>query len=456
MNAPPYPKYKDFSIPWLRELPEDWKLMSLKHCIKRLGSGGTPESGNPDFWADEEEFEGIPWVAIGDMTDNQNVKGTQKKITQFGLASKGLEIFPAGSLLYSIYASLGKVATLGIDAAFNQAILAIIPNEEIISKRYLRYWLNSLESHLLFYASSNTQANLNAAKVLSYPVAIPSQDEQIAISNFLDLETAKIDSLIVEQERLIELLQEKQQADISHAVTKGLNRNSPMKDSGVKWLGEIPENWNTTKLNYIISTRKGVAFKSEDFCDEGTPVSKASDIKSLSLREASTYIAEEFINKFPKAVIHEGEIIISTVGSNPEVKNSAAGQLCMTPAHSEGNLLNQNTAVLTPLARRVDNRFLFFSLLSRRYRDHLDLSCHGTANQSSISLSEILDYWVALPPSNEQKEIVSFLTKELAQNNKLANEGKRMINLLRERRSALISFAVTGQIDVRGLVLEEE
>jgi restriction endonuclease S subunit len=223
MSFPRYPAYKPSGVEWLGEVPEHWEVKQLKHCIHRLGSGGTPESGKPEYWADTELDDSIPWVAIGDMSSVSIVRSTAKALSLAGLKEKNLEIFPAGSLLYSIYASLGKVSVLGINAAFNQAILAIIPNLDLVAQTFLKYWLESIERHLSYYSSSNTQANLNAAKVLAYPVAVPNKDEQARIATFLDHETAKIDALIAEQQRLIELLQEKRQAVISHAVTKGLN-----------------------------------------------------------------------------------------------------------------------------------------------------------------------------------------------------------------------------------------
>ena len=119
MSIPSYHDYKSTHIDWLERIPRHWKLKSLKYCITRLGSGGTPETKQPEYWADEEDGDGLPWVSIGDMSNTEIVLHTQKRLALKGLASKGLEIFNAGSLLYSIYATLGKVATLGVDATFN-------------------------------------------------------------------------------------------------------------------------------------------------------------------------------------------------------------------------------------------------------------------------------------------------------------------------------------------------
>jgi len=375
-----YPSYKPCNIDWCRLIPDHWKQAQLRVCIDFATNG----------LSCNQTEQTATTTAVSRIETISEGKFNFEKVGYIERSEADTRrLMRKGDLAFSNINSLSMIGNCAIldsdDEIYAGMNLLHVRPKQTVDPKWL-YWLmrsNSFRSDV----ESNSkpainQASIPQSKLVSIQIPIPqSKLEQSEISRFLDLETAKIDALIAKQERLIELLQEKRQAVISHAVTKGLNPVAPMKDSGVEWLGEVPENWRITKLSYLISTRKGVAFKSEDFCNEGIPVSKASDIKSLSLREASTYIGEEFASKFPKAVIHEGEIIISTVGSNPDVKNSAAGQLCMVPAHSAGNLLNQNTAVFTPLVWSIDNQFLFFSLLSRRYRDTLDLSCHGTATQ---------------------------------------------------------------------------
>jgi restriction endonuclease S subunit len=131
-------------------------------------AGGTPESGDPDNWADPET--GVPWVSIGDMTSSPVVMKTERYLSVAGLRSKRLRLLPVGTLLYSIYASLGKVAELGISAATNQAILGLLPNKDLLNQRFLAFWLASFERHLDLLSSSNTQANLNAEKVANIQV----------------------------------------------------------------------------------------------------------------------------------------------------------------------------------------------------------------------------------------------------------------------------------------------
>ncbi len=449
MSLIPYQTYKSTNLQWIERLPGHWELKALKHCIARLGSGGTPESGNPDYWTDDDDEEGMPWVSIGDMTTSPIVTSTQKRITRSGLASKGLEIFPVGSLLYSIYASLGKVATLGIDATFNQAILAIVPDEKTVSQSYLCYWLQSLEPHLAYYASSNTQANLNAAKVLSYPVALPSQEEQLVIARFLDRETAKIDALIAEQQRLIELLQEKRQSVISHAVTKGLNPNAPMKDSGVEWLGEVPEHWVVTPIKHVCKIGNGSTPNKENpaYWQEGHfPWLTSTSVNEDQIKTANAYVTEQALLACSLPIVEPPAVLVGITGQGKTRGMAATLRIKCT--------INQHLAFLKPhsdnaridfLRSAIDNLYAYF----RRDTDG------AGSTKGAITCSQLGLYKVAVPPPTEQEEIEASIGLAQSAMSELMKDAERNVELLQERRSALISAAVTGQIDVRGLVEAE-
>jgi|LakMenEpi03Aug12_release.lakeMendotaPanAssembly.Ray.scaffolds.fasta_scaffold56942_7 type I restriction enzyme S subunit len=450
MSFPRYPAYKPSGVEWLGEVPEHWEFKKLKHCILRLGSGGTPESSNPEFWADDDSEDSIPWVAIGDMSAVSRVTSTAKSLTPFGLSSKNLEIFPSGSLLYSIYASLGKVAILGMDAAFNQAILAILPNTQCVSQPFLRCWLESLERHLEYYASSNTQANLNAAKVLSYPVSVPSLPEQRAIATFLDRETAKIDALIAEQQRLIELLQEKRQAVISHAVTKGLHPDAPMKDSGVEWLGEVPEHWTVMPLRLAARIESGhtPSRSHEEYWIEKDcvypwftlgDVWQIRDGKAEYVFETQEKVSQVGLDNSAARMLPANTVILSRTAS------VGFSGILGVPMATTQDFVNW---VCGP---KIAPEFLLFVFraMSKEFERLKYGSTHNT-----IYMPDIFSFRVALPSLIEQGEIVSSVRESLRRLDGSLDDLLSSKELLQERRSALISAAVTGQIDVRGLVPE--
>lgn len=255
---PAYSEYNNSDVAWIEKYPSHWECSKVKYYLEKLIAGGTPESGNADYWIDSGE--GTPWVSIADITLNPDVSTTKKDVTDAGIKAKNLKILPKGTVLYSIFASLGKVGEAKVRLTTNQAILGLVPTKKL-NKELFKYWLHSVEAHLGLLSSSNTQDNLNAEKVGNLPILLPPAEEQQTIAAFLDYETARIDRLIAQQQRLIELLREKRQAVISHAVTKGLNPNAPMKDSGVEWLGQVPKHWSVSKVKYHASVKGRIGFR---------------------------------------------------------------------------------------------------------------------------------------------------------------------------------------------------
>ena len=201
-------------IDWIGDVPEHWKVSKLKYLISEISSGGTPTSSNSEFYCDE----GIPWVAIGDMSTSDYINVTAKHITEAGKEDKNLKKYSAGTLLYSIYATIGKVAELTIPACINQAILALVPSDSII-KLYLKYVLKGMERYVISLTSSNTQANLSADKVNNYILPVPPLSEQKEIADYLDKKCAEIDGLKAKLVKKREALKELRQAIISEVVT---------------------------------------------------------------------------------------------------------------------------------------------------------------------------------------------------------------------------------------------
>jgi len=155
------------------------------------------------------------------------------------------------------------------------------------------------------------------------------------------------------------------------------------------------------------------------------------------------------VSEYPKAQLSSGDIILSTVGSNPDVKNSAVGQIGMVPKELNGALLNQNTVIFDPDETKVIREYLFYILQMDAYRDHLDLNAHGTANQSSLNIADILNFHISIPPVNEQHRICADLRRQQEKLQRLELRSQESETLLKERRTALISAAVTGEIDER-------
>lgn len=343
----------------------------------------------------------------------------------------------------------------GVVCGYHLALIR--PNKNMISGLYLYYLLNAFgfKENLWISAKGVTRFGISKGDIQNLSLLLPPLEFQNSISKYLKKKDLMINSLIQKKELIIKLLQQQRQSIITEAVTKGINPNVKMKDSGVEWIGEIPEHWQKKKLKYFVSYVKGLAFKSEWFTEDGVKVVKTTDIKNgVTINLSNTFISEEKADEYKKVKIFEGDILMSTVGSAASVVNSAVGQLGLVNKEFDGALLNQNAVKLEANAQKACNKFLFYFLNNRWYREYLNIGAHGTANQASLSLEYILNFDAILPPLDEQVGIVNYIDARLDQITNLISSVNKQIDNLKEYRQALIYEAVTGKIDVSDMKLD--
>ena len=275
-------------------------------------------------------------------------------------------------------------------------------------------------------------------------VPLPPQPEQHAIATFLDRETAKIDGLVADKERLIELLQEKRTALITSAVTRGLDPNVPMKDSGVEWLGEIPAHWEVKRLWHLTPTDRrimyGIVLPGPDV-DVGVPIVKGGDVAATRLKvDSLSKTAFEIEARYVRSRLRGGDLVYSIRGSFGEVE--------IVPDELEGANLTQDAARVS-YPSVTDGRWLLYALRSKRVFSQLEAGALG-ATIKGINIRDLKRVLIPVPPKSEQPEIASFLDAEAGTIEKLSSKVHQAIDHLKEFRTALISAAVTGKIDVRG------
>lgn len=424
MSPKPFHVYKDSGVPWCPMIPESWSVSTVKR-IAKFTTGWTPPSGNSDFYG-EEYF----WANISDIGPKV-LNETSKGISQLAIDTFNLESSKPGDLLFSFKLSIGQVSLVGREMYTNEAI-ATFKKVDGYDIRWAFYAFPN-------FIPENSEKNiygaplLNQERIKNAKIFFPPLSEQQNIASFLDREILKIDELIKKQEMLINLLIEKRQSQISNLI----------------FCNHVEK--TSSKLKFLIKTRKGIAFKAADFTDEGVSVVKASDIKRLTLLSGKSFLPNKFLDLYPQAILKTDEILISTVGSNPTVTNSAVGQIAKVPMQSNGSLLNQNTVVFSPDDTVLTNDYLFYFIQTKAYRDHLDLHAHGTANQSSLSIDDILNFDIEIPPINIQKTIVKTITVSTEKIDNLMAKSYESIALIKEHRFSIISAAVTGKIDVREL-----
>jgi type I restriction enzyme, S subunit len=305
---------------------------------------------------------------------------------------------------------------------------------------------DSIYAKSLFAVRANglTRVGLSQYAVDNVELPLPPSHEQLAIATFLDRETAKIDALIAEQQRLIELLQEKRQAVISYAVTKGLNPDAPMKDSGVEWLGEVPEHWVVGKLSYyaVVSTGATPDRQRPDYWGGDIPWIKTGEVRYEDIQQAEEYITELALKETSCDLLQPGTLLMALYGQG--VTRGRVGLLEIPAA------CNQACAAIKP-----------FPLLSARFLQLYFVNAYthirslgNETTQQNLNLDYVRGLEVLLLPQEEQDLICRFCGERIKGIDSLLGCSFDVIALLQERRSALISAAVTGQIDVRGLVPE--
>ena len=446
MSFKAYEEFKDSNIDWIGPIPNYWQSYKLKHVINEFIAGGTPKSSNDAFW--DENNNGIPWIAIGDMADNDYVNSTVKSITREGLADKNLRILKKGTLIYSIFASLGKTAILNIDATTNQAILGLITSTKIDVK-YLKYYLEALKGTISRFSNENTQENLNSNIVKNMEIAMPeSLEEQKQIANYLDKQTAKIDATIAKNKELIELLEEKRVALINQVVTKGLNPDVPMKYSGVEWIGKIPEHWNIMKLKHHGFVLGGYAFKSGDFTDSGVKVVKITNVQSLKFDWSECfYLPKSYLHEHSEFKINKEDIIFAL--TRPIISTGIKAAIF---DENEPALANQRTGIFKKHSNDLISTFLYYVIYSDYFKEDFKSKITAT-NQPNISPLDIGEIKLILPSVEEQKQIVSKLDEETKKISEVISKIKENINLLEEYKTSLIHNVVTGKIDVREEVI---
>ena len=444
MSFPRYPNYKNSGVEWLGDVPTHWAVKRLRFVaelnppkseVARLDRGTLVSF--------------LPMEAIGD--DGTLSLENEKTI---GEVESGYTYFRDGDVTVAKITPCfenGKGALMrglanGIGFGTTELIVVRPRPKEIISK-YLQYLFTSPdfrslgESHMY---GAGGQKRVPDAFVRSFATAFPPLTEQAHIAEFLDRETAKIDELIAEQQRLVELLKEKRQAVITHAVTKGLNPDALMKCSGIEWLGDVPAHWRTAPLKYIVVLRSGGTPNkaNAEYWDGDIPWASSKDLKTASLSDTQDHISEAAIDAGAAELVSAGSILVVVRGmilahSFPVVK-------ALVPV-----AINQDLKALTP-GPDLDVNFLSWVLRGALHEtmSRVNEAGHGTKVLRMESWTSMV---LPVPPFEEQLLISSDISKKLGDLDSLGLEAARAILLLQERKTALVSAAVTGHIDVRGI-----
>ncbi len=432
-----YAEYKDSGVEWLGEIPHEWRTSQLKRVACFI-TGMTPSTSVLAYYSDDiSEYE---WVRPEDIRENVEFVQCTKYLTKLGWETQ--RAIPSKSVLLCCIGTIGKAAYNSYPLTTNQQITSVVLKNS--SSKYYFYLLLAARTELEQMATGNVVKILNSERLGKLPIPVLSAQEAQKIANFLDHETTKIDSLIEKQKQLIQLLKEKRQAVISHAVTKGLDPRVKMKDSGVEWLGEVPEHWTIPQIGYHAEVTKLTGFEYTNLWmpqEDG----KIIALRGFNIQERyldlnkTERISKNLSRKLFRSKLFKGDLVLPCTGT--------LGNAALIESDDTFHI-NQNIAKVTYDKRLFVPEFCLYWVTSQPFRQMIDFN-NTSGMQPVLLIGDIRKLPIPLCFIDEQIKIVAYLDNQTQKMGELIRKAESAIQLMQERRTALISAAVTGKIDVR-------
>ena len=421
----PYPAYCPSGVPWLGDVPEHWGTMALRWCSVRY-AGGTPDRNKDHYWDDGT----IPWINSG-AVNQKLITEPSALITDEGFAGGSAKWIPSGALVMALAGqgrTKGMVAQLAIQTTCNQSMAAIVPDERV-SARYVFWLLDAQYEVIRNFAGGEQRDGLNLEILGDLPVVLPTLHEQRAIAAFLDRETERIDALVAKKRQLIERLQEYRTALITRTVTRGLPPDAALaaglapsprlKPSGVEWLGDVPEHWEVKALGRVVVLQRGHDLPADDREDGEIPVVSSAGVSG------SHHLA-----------VAEGPGIVTG-------RYGSIGDFHLI----ESAYWPLNTTLYSVDLYGNEVRFVRYLLMNLK---PLFLVNAAKSAVPGVDRNDLHPVPTAVPLLEEQEAIATFLDRETERIDKITNLAEEAIERLQEYRTALITAAVTGKVDVRG------
>lgn len=423
MSLPSYSEYRDSGVEWLGDVPSHWAVRKFRHAFQE-----SSEKIDGDVFGPMLSVSGYRGIEIKDY-DDENRRRTDEELQGYRIVRPGQLVV---NTMWLNYAGLGVSPHEGhVSPAYRAYSIS-----EDLEPRFVHHMMRSgefVKGYTKFLTGIRPNSlQMSRDDLMEFRLAEPPRDEQASIADFLDRETARIDALIAEQETLLALLAEKRQATISHAVTRGLDPNVPMKDSGIAWLGEVPAHWEVGPIKRYVEIL------------DGRRVPLSAEERSYRPGDFPYYGASGIIDSIDDYLFDEDLVLVSEDGANLLNRSSPIAFV------ARGRYwVNNHAHILRPVDGLVD----FWAARI----EQLDLAPVVTGSaQPKLTIEALANLLVAVPPSAlERQSIGGHLEQHDRRVSELESSAKEAIYLLKERRSALISAAVTGQIDVRGLESEE-
>ena len=420
-----YDKYKDSGIEWIGEIPDSWCVRKLNSLLNAIGSGTTPK-GNDNYYDGD-----IYWLNTGDLNDSY-ISTINKTVTEIALQEcSTLKIFPKDSVVIAMYgATIGKLGILMFPATTNQACCVMSCSEQLNNK-YLFYLLFAAREFIINLSYGAGQPNISQETIKSFRLSFPSIKEQEAIAGYLDQKCGAIDETIEKQKSVIEKLKEYKQSIITQAVTKGLDKSAPMKDSGIEWLGQIPQHWDSIKLKYKFRIKKDIAG------EEGFDILSVTQ-QGLKIKDISTNEGQLAMDYSKYQIVKPSDFVMNHMDLLTGWVDCSAYFGVTSPDYR----------VFVNTDQKNCNNQYYNYVFQICYKNKIFYGLgQGVSGLGRWRLQsdKFLNFRIPIPPYNEQEQIVQYINKKCSEIDKTIEDKEKLIEKLLEYKKSLIYECVTGK-----------
>lgn len=423
-------KMKPSGITWIGDIPYDWQVKKIKYYTDII-NGSTPDSSDFNCWDGP-----IKWITPADMNNTGVISKGERTLTQFGYNSCGTTMLPKGSIVISSRAPIGKINITGDVLCTNQGCKSLVGKAD---NRYLYYLLLAGQEELVRLGRGTTFIELSTYDLANFGIVLPTETEQLSIADFLDTQCAKIDSVIADIEKQIETLQKYKKSLITEAVTKGLDRSVPMKDSGIEWIGEIPSHWDTNRLRYMASVKTGpfgTQLSADEYVNDGIPIINVKNIGYGNiLADDLDFVPESVAERLSVHRLKLNDIVFGRKGAvdkhaiiTDEYVNWVQGSDCIRVRSNSD----------------IDSGYLNYLFDSAYFGSYVMLYAVGST-MPSMNSDILLNARILVPPMHEQKDIASYLDSQCGKINAIITNKQAQLDTIRSHKKSMIYEYVTGK-----------
>lgn len=429
---------KDSKIDWLGYIPQEWNVKKIKYCAY-LKTGTTPD-GNDGIVDENSDYN---WYTPGDFVDNYILQLSERNILENAVKKYHIKLYsPDSVLMVCIGATVGKIGYIDKYAYSNQQITALMPKKDIIGK-FLLYLLSAMTKYMNENAQYTTLPIINNTYLSSINIVLPNRmQEQQKIADFLNEKCEKIDKVVDEIEEQIQVLEDYKKSLITETVTKGLDKNVPMKDSGIDWIGKIPANWAIKRIKYFTNLNGRIGWQgltTDDYQDEGPFLITGVDFFNGSIDwNSCTHITEKRWIEANTIQIRNGDLLIT--------KDGTVGKVAVVSGLNDKASLNSGVLLIRPQGNvEYYNRYIYYQLISDVFWSWFEFNKSGNSTIIHLYQQDFANLYTLLPNITEQKQIADYLDKGCEKIDKTIKNKKEQLETIKEYKKSLIYEYVTGK-----------